>query len=333
MTTFSIIMPAYNAEKYIRESIESVISQTYKEWELIIVDDGSKDDTYRIANEYAQQDKRIKVITQSNSGTAAAARNTALKYVSGEYTQMLDSDDYLSDDYLEKLAKVIDIYDLDIIVGIAKMVNDNGADLGEVTHASRYNGTVISGKDAFKLSLTWGIHGWLCEKTELINKIKYDPQLINGDELTTRKLYYFAENVGFFDGTYFYRNNAESTTHTSKNKARIFECLLTDYNIYAFVSENSANKKIVNDCVQKLCKSLIAHQAKAIREKKVFSNEDIVFIERIIHDSLQNISNIEFKGKGIWSFIVFRIIRNKRQRLITVSKLYNLIRYRVQEEQ
>lgn len=90
---FSIIMAAYNAEKFIKEAINSVLYQTYQNWELIIVDDGSTDKTADIIDLYSRKDKRIITIHQKNSGTAAAARNTALKYVTGEYIQMLDADD------------------------------------------------------------------------------------------------------------------------------------------------------------------------------------------------------------------------------------------------
>jgi glycosyltransferase involved in cell wall biosynthesis len=90
---FSIIMPAYNAENYIGYAIESVLSQTYSNFELIIVNDGSIDKTESIIQQYSAQDQRIILVSQGNSGSAGAARNTALKYVTGDYIQMLDADD------------------------------------------------------------------------------------------------------------------------------------------------------------------------------------------------------------------------------------------------
>lgn len=99
---YSIIIPAYNMEKYISDAIESVISQTYKEWECIIVDDGSTDLTGNLIDEYAIKDSRIRALHQKHSGTAASARNTALNHVTGEYIQFLDADDRISNDCLEK---------------------------------------------------------------------------------------------------------------------------------------------------------------------------------------------------------------------------------------
>lgn len=97
MTTnplISIIMPAYNASAYIAEAIQSVLDQTWTNWELIIVDDGSTDNTLQIAQQFAAKDNRIQVYHQSNQG-GCVARNTALKHIIGDYIQYLDADDKL----------------------------------------------------------------------------------------------------------------------------------------------------------------------------------------------------------------------------------------------
>lgn len=97
MTTnplISIIMPAYNASAYIAEAIQSVLDQTWTNWELIIVDDGSTDNTLQIAQQFAAKDKRIQVYHQLNQG-GCVARNEALKHIAGDYVQYLDADDKL----------------------------------------------------------------------------------------------------------------------------------------------------------------------------------------------------------------------------------------------
>lgn len=88
----SIIMPAYNSRSYIAQSIESVINQTYKDWELIVVDDGSTDDTSKVVAYYCQQEPRIKYIYQNN-GRQGKARNKGIAYSTGSYIAFLDSDD------------------------------------------------------------------------------------------------------------------------------------------------------------------------------------------------------------------------------------------------
>lgn len=98
----TIITPNYNCEKYISQTIESVLAQTYSNWELIIVDDCSTDKSYQIALDYASKDKRIKVIKNDTNSGAAISRNKALDIAKGEYISFLDSDDLWEPDKLEK---------------------------------------------------------------------------------------------------------------------------------------------------------------------------------------------------------------------------------------
>lgn len=97
----SIITPAYNCEEYIAEAIESVLSQTYKNWEMIIVNDMSNDETWRIIKEYQQRDVRIKGISLFQNSGAAVARNTALDKAKGRFIAFLDADDRWKPDKLQ----------------------------------------------------------------------------------------------------------------------------------------------------------------------------------------------------------------------------------------
>ena len=101
---FSIIMPVYNTALYLKKSIQSVIEQTYENWELICVNDGSTDDSLEICEHYAKQDSRIKVFSKVNEGVSVA-RNFGLKKVTGERVIFLDADDWLSSNYIEQQAK------------------------------------------------------------------------------------------------------------------------------------------------------------------------------------------------------------------------------------
>ncbi len=108
----SIIMPAYNAEKTIKESIQSVLEQTYQEWELLIVNDGSMDNTVSVIESY--DDKRIKLINQKNGGVSNA-RNNALRQANGVYIAFLDSDDLWLETKLEKQLQFIKQNDLQFV--------------------------------------------------------------------------------------------------------------------------------------------------------------------------------------------------------------------------
>ncbi len=89
----SIIMPAYNAERYIREAVDSVTAQTHRNWELIIIDDRSSDNTADIALEYHRLDPRIRLIKNEDNLGAAGSRNRGLDEASGDYVALLDADD------------------------------------------------------------------------------------------------------------------------------------------------------------------------------------------------------------------------------------------------
>ena len=102
----SIIVPVYKTEDYIEECIRSILQQTYKEFELILVDDGSPDRSGQICDKYAKNDSRIKVIHKENQGVSAA-RNNGLDLASGEYVCFIDSDDYVDKDYIRILAEGI----------------------------------------------------------------------------------------------------------------------------------------------------------------------------------------------------------------------------------
>lgn len=128
----SIITPLFNSEKYIGETIQSVINQTYERWEMIIVDDCSTDESRDIVKSYQQKDSRIKLIeSDENFGGAARPRNTGLHYANGEYVAFLDSDDVWLH---EKLAKQIAFMqantDVDICHSLANTIDEKGVEHG-----------------------------------------------------------------------------------------------------------------------------------------------------------------------------------------------------------
>lgn len=110
----SIIMPAYNAEKFIAESIESVISQTYTNWELLVVNDGSVDNTKDIVNDFCKRDERIKYFYQQN-GKQGKARNLAIRFTQGEFIAFLDADDVWISNKLETQLQELQEKDVDLV--------------------------------------------------------------------------------------------------------------------------------------------------------------------------------------------------------------------------
>lgn len=112
--TISVIIPIFNVEKYLGECLDSVINQTYKNLQIILVDDGSTDNSGKICDEYAAKDSRIVVIHQKNAG-AGAAKNAGLEKATGEYLAFVDSDDYLELEAYEKMLEILVVNEADIV--------------------------------------------------------------------------------------------------------------------------------------------------------------------------------------------------------------------------
>ncbi|MBQ2834810.1 MAG: glycosyltransferase [Clostridia bacterium] len=120
----SIIMPCYNAARYLRECLNSVLAQTMGDFEAIVIDDGSKDDTLAIAQEYARKDGRIRVLHQENMGVSAA-RNLGLEHASGEWITFVDGDDLLTVDALETMLSGAE-EGVDMVVLAHRTFDENG---------------------------------------------------------------------------------------------------------------------------------------------------------------------------------------------------------------
>lgn len=123
MYNLSIIVPVYQVKQYLKECLDSIINQTYKDWELIIIDDGSTDGSSEICDLYASD--RVKVIHQSNSGLSCA-RNAGLSIATGKYIGFIDSDDYILPNYFYELISIAERYDADIVCSkIGKIDREN----------------------------------------------------------------------------------------------------------------------------------------------------------------------------------------------------------------
>ncbi|MGZ5551627.1 MAG: glycosyltransferase family 2 protein, partial [Nitrososphaeraceae archaeon] len=131
----SIIIPVYNGVKYLPKCIDSVLNQTYKNLEIILVDDGSTDESGKICDTYSLKDNRIKVVHKQNGGLSDA-RNTGLKIATSEYIGFVDSDDFIESDMYEILLKTLYAYDADIVQCASYKIID------EKINPEHYSGTV-----------------------------------------------------------------------------------------------------------------------------------------------------------------------------------------------
>ena len=124
----SIITPVYNGEKYISETIESVIKQTYLDWEMIVVDDGSKDGSAAIVWRYAEKESRITLLQQPNGGSASA-RNNGIRDANGQYIALLDSDDLWDPDFLKSQLALMKEKNTICVHGSYRRINENSEEI------------------------------------------------------------------------------------------------------------------------------------------------------------------------------------------------------------
>ncbi|WP_436515262.1 glycosyltransferase family 2 protein [Ekhidna sp. To15] len=172
----SVIIPAYNAVNFLKQTVKSVINQTYKDWELIIVNDGSKDGTLGLSNELASEDTRIRVVDQQNGGVSSA-RNTGIKDAKGKYLSFLDADDCWHENFLIRCFEKLDGSHLGLVYSDLLIIDEKGNRTGEIK----------KGKEGWLLDdlLAWKEHiisppSGILVKRELIETIgAFDEQLSN----------------------------------------------------------------------------------------------------------------------------------------------------------
>lgn len=173
MTKFSIIIPIYNAEKSLRKCIDGVVSQTFHDFELILVDDGSTDKSLEICNNYAITDSRITIISQKNSGVSSA-RNRGIETAKGEWITFIDADDYVDNKYLECFCQHIsDINETLIIQGYTNIVK------GEANQKVIYSKRILESKDFGRILEIYGAVWGKLYNSSIIRKhnIKFDIEI------------------------------------------------------------------------------------------------------------------------------------------------------------
>ena len=213
----SVIVPIYKTEKYICKCIESIINQTYKNLEIILVDDDSPDDCGNICDRYAQRDKRIKVIHKKNEG-AAIARNIGINIATGEYVSFVDSDDWIDLDLYERLLKKIKSDDDMIIFGL-RYVNPNNYKINELSFENvKFEVNDENVNRLFNLIKTGGI-GYTCNKIyrrENIKNVEFEKIRICEDLCFSLKVLNKVKYIRCVDVIgYNYLQHTESVLHKS----------------------------------------------------------------------------------------------------------------------
>lgn len=213
-----IIVPVYNAERYIRTCIESILNQTFQEFELILIDDGSTDASGKICDEYGAKSEKIKVIHSKHQGVSAI-RNKGLKENRQEYVTFIDADDYIARRYLETLYRVMRKHKADLVISCGKTVNgyQEKEARNDSVSKSRMKSCVVTKSEAYQYMLTdrqviTSVWGKLYHR-DVFQSVRYPEGEIYEDMKVIDKIIENSRRIAYTSYTgYFYVQTPKSIT-------------------------------------------------------------------------------------------------------------------------
>ena len=270
MPQVSVIVPVYNAEKYLSECVDSILAQTLRDIEVILVDDGSTDNSPAICDAYQSRDERIKVIHQQNKGISAA-RNAGIRIASGKYIAFVDSDDFVDCKMYACMLHLAESENVPLVICTGFYSSDK--------HTNR-----ISKKSSSEIERTSSeelVNKWLWstdEKTVLFTvvwnklylkkffskELSFKDIRIHEDEEFSTRLYLKDYKIAFVDQPfYYYRANQQSITYkpfTQKNLVTL-DILCSRYQVYKENGWNQSSKKAAKN----FCEIYIEYSIRAIR--------------------------------------------------------------------
>ena len=309
MPEISVIVPVYRVEPYLRRCVDSILSQTFTDFELILVDDGSPDNCGAICDEYALKDSRVRVIHKQNGGLSDA-RNAGIDMAKGEFLTFIDSDDLVAPEYLNRLYRSIKSSAAEISICNMLPFKDGSSPQIEEQN-SNDSKRIISGRDAclsiYRMDGTVPIMAWgKLYKSSLFNGIRYPVGLIHEDDATTPKLFYLANKIAQIgDKLYLYRSRADSIM-SQPFSAKRFDCLSAVDSCIMFFKHNQDDELVQlakrtqlvmqsktvllaysNDAIEQIPACYRMHKWKALRNiYKWTSNNTYSWYLSLVHPKL-----------------------------------------------
>ncbi len=246
----SIIVPVYNAEQTIDRCIESVLNQTLPSFELILIDDGSKDASSNRCNDYAKDDSRIRVIHQNNKGVSAA-RNVGLDCVSGRYVFFLDSDDELASNTLKTYLELAEKYNADAILGSLAVISGNVETISGFSEEKLYGNTIWE-----EICLNPHPFGWAggkMYKVDTVGEVRFNEAMHSQEDFDFNlEIYHQCKSVVCtpFTGYKYYRVN-------NQREPQILDYILNQTKLLKFADNSTELTYVAKKAVLSRIASLI----------------------------------------------------------------------------
>ncbi|MGL5963547.1 MAG: glycosyltransferase family 2 protein [Fusobacteriaceae bacterium] len=288
MKKISIIVPIYNSEKYLVKCLESIINQTLKEIEIILINDGSKDSSIEIINSFLINDKRIIFINKNNEGVSEA-RNDALKIATGKYILNVDSDDSIELDYCEKMYLKAEKDNLDILISDYYFIKNT--EKNYCKDLEILENKILSSENYLELFFKENFKGYTCNKLikktiYVENKIFYSKSInMMEDVLVLAQIVNKSKRIGKINKAYYnYLDNEKSVTNNIKIKH------LTDidtvFNELKMIFKDK--EKLTNLILKRYLYCILGHLFLYVQENKSEKNELIKIIQNIISIAKNN---------------------------------------------
>ena len=318
----SVIIPAYNAEDRIKRAVDSVLSQSMQKTEVIIVDDGSSDDTYRICEELSKEDDRIRLLKKENGG-ASSARNAGIDIATGDYIYFVDSDDELKKGALEALCSEVEGSNVDCVICEADNETEtDGIKVKKKGFSFRFSYPVSSGEELIpKLVQNRDYHAapfLYFFKRSALKDLRFEEGIMFEDELFSFRLLKRCERVLCLRQSLYRRYMREGSVMTSEGKgffrfssiSRVTECLMDDYND----DRSSCTKKYLHRiCLQWFNR----YDELSMNEKKAVEEEHGKLLDRMKEMKFFGIRELSVRSKSMRLWFLYtmpaRIIRKVRQ--------------------
>lgn len=287
MPKLSIIIPVYNVEKYLPKCLESILKQSFKDLEVICVNDGSTDGSLEVLQKIKKNDDRVVIIDKKNEGSGIA-RNIGLSTAQGEYVYFIDSDDWLEDDVLAKIIAKADELQTDILVfGGLSYYNGKGQNgaYSKNKLPKKYFGKVVSAKDIKKDIFKFPSTAWtkLYRRSFLIkNEIKFQNIRAGQDQLPFFHSMIMADRIAILpENIYCYQKNREGSV-TSVKKKKSFSPIYVFYGIEEMLEKTGMMEEYRDIFVNKYFSKATSWLGKfEADQKNEYFNEYLKLLEHI----------------------------------------------------
>ena len=322
MSQITIILPVYNVEKYLPQCLDSIINQTFKDFECICVNDGSTDSSLSILQEYASRDNRIKIINQKNGGSSVA-RNTGIKNVNTKYITFIDSDDWIAENYLEILYNKIEETNADIVRASYKFYfqeenSYKSAKIREI-HKINTNSNIERLYKGYAGAFVWA----KIYKTSLIkdNNIWFYEGFTAEDCPFSSLVYLYSKKIIFIsDELLFYRKYGLSITAKDNQKQ-----MTDDFDNFITLTKELQKRNFTDKEIKEFCIDIFLYKLGKLGKKiskqtsqKIYSiaSEHIKFLKEMSsnlsfsYKFKINFSIFLLKSLNTFSFKIFRVLKN-----------------------